>query len=618
MQCPNCGKEALNVNGRYVCLDCGIEIAPNGSPAAYQKPPEVVVNHNSQTEDNAAPAAQDTPAMWNDANTPASNSGQPTPAPVAQNTPAPSSSGSVRDYYMENLAKMAGEESPTAASANSAQPVVPDFPMPDENGPTLASPPVAEPKPIPVTESPIPEQAVPTEPPASVPTPEVSTPSFPTTLPAEPTPTSELDQGPAVMAPIEPSVPDSNEAPITEPENYFQPATFNIRPEGQSQAAALPTSDSVALPQPGMAEIPETSLTPEPVIPVSTAPEILPEVPQDESRLADEPAEIESNLHGEPAPVTENSGSLPGISGIPSAESVFGPGVNNADTEDKNFVMKKNPLKKILLIAAIAVGGLALVGGLIYGVLLLVKPKTANTGSVNQGKVLNISATVGEKMDNIPSLSNKFEQKIDLSGLTAKAITGQEAKQAERTTFFAKGAETNGTWQLDAEDDSSFTGTFLGKEDKRTYIKSENQTYVFSPETGTWVAVAGSQLNMIPPLYPLESKGSLFYALRTANIVDLGSETIDGKSYHKYQIVPQPEVIEELLISSNPLLLSGLELSTADLSKFTLMAYVDADNRTYKVTAVGEITIDSNYASGVVAVTSEGVYDYSETKVAKP
>lgn len=31
MQCPNCGKEALDINGRMICLDCGIEVA-KGAP----------------------------------------------------------------------------------------------------------------------------------------------------------------------------------------------------------------------------------------------------------------------------------------------------------------------------------------------------------------------------------------------------------------------------------------------------------------------------------------------------------------------------------------------------------------------------------------------------------
>lgn len=34
MQCPNCGKEAININGREICLDCGIEIAQNISASA--------------------------------------------------------------------------------------------------------------------------------------------------------------------------------------------------------------------------------------------------------------------------------------------------------------------------------------------------------------------------------------------------------------------------------------------------------------------------------------------------------------------------------------------------------------------------------------------------------
>lgn len=31
MKCPNCGKEALDINGRQICLDCGIEVA-HGAP----------------------------------------------------------------------------------------------------------------------------------------------------------------------------------------------------------------------------------------------------------------------------------------------------------------------------------------------------------------------------------------------------------------------------------------------------------------------------------------------------------------------------------------------------------------------------------------------------------
>lgn len=37
MQCPNCGREAININGREICLDCGIEIAQS---AAMPEPAE--------------------------------------------------------------------------------------------------------------------------------------------------------------------------------------------------------------------------------------------------------------------------------------------------------------------------------------------------------------------------------------------------------------------------------------------------------------------------------------------------------------------------------------------------------------------------------------------------
>lgn len=42
MQCPNCGKEALNINGRMICLDCGIEIASGVTPAVNEETEPVI------------------------------------------------------------------------------------------------------------------------------------------------------------------------------------------------------------------------------------------------------------------------------------------------------------------------------------------------------------------------------------------------------------------------------------------------------------------------------------------------------------------------------------------------------------------------------------------------
>lgn len=50
MQCPNCGREAININGREICLDCGIEIA-RGVTAAANEETEPVISEDAGTVD---------------------------------------------------------------------------------------------------------------------------------------------------------------------------------------------------------------------------------------------------------------------------------------------------------------------------------------------------------------------------------------------------------------------------------------------------------------------------------------------------------------------------------------------------------------------------------------
>jgi len=61
MNCPKCGKELLNVNGKYVCVDCGIEVpegtnaSPTTIPAPDQQmptPPQDIPQPNIQPQDN--------------------------------------------------------------------------------------------------------------------------------------------------------------------------------------------------------------------------------------------------------------------------------------------------------------------------------------------------------------------------------------------------------------------------------------------------------------------------------------------------------------------------------------------------------------------------------------
>lgn len=55
MQCPNCGVEAININGREICLDCGIEIASGVTPAANEET-EPIISEDAGTVDAPFPS----------------------------------------------------------------------------------------------------------------------------------------------------------------------------------------------------------------------------------------------------------------------------------------------------------------------------------------------------------------------------------------------------------------------------------------------------------------------------------------------------------------------------------------------------------------------------------
>ncbi|MCL4386914.1 MAG: hypothetical protein M1355_00710 [Patescibacteria group bacterium] len=64
MKCPNCGEEAVNINGRQICLDCGIEVAvsdPSANTTVETEPADEVT---VQT-----PAGENLPVMPNQVET---------------------------------------------------------------------------------------------------------------------------------------------------------------------------------------------------------------------------------------------------------------------------------------------------------------------------------------------------------------------------------------------------------------------------------------------------------------------------------------------------------------------------------------------------------------------
>ncbi len=101
MKCPNCNNEALYVNGKYVCVDCGIEITPEQQAAQMESD-----SFDSVLGDGLASVKKDTDAPDTGADpqqttTPKTDSPEekPTEPPSAQTSDKP-----VEEYYKSQLA----------------------------------------------------------------------------------------------------------------------------------------------------------------------------------------------------------------------------------------------------------------------------------------------------------------------------------------------------------------------------------------------------------------------------------------------------------------------------------------------------------------------------------
>lgn len=640
MQCPNCGKEALNVNGRFVCLDCGVEISTTGTPIVQtQTNPTPVVNHSqtSQTQeeiitpatvavDNNIPTQVVEPTV----NVPTSGQTQPTPTIPTPEEFVPTETPhlepnknetSVRDYYLESLNKMSGEENKVSDETQVSN-VPPDFPEPDQTSATVPSQPQTSettiPSPVTATEPLLADQAM-TE---NLNSPVIS--ETPQPAESQPSPTINENIG---------TIPD-------EPQ-YFQPSSVKITPQENENITSeqfdqLSTPVGIGAGEPVLSDIPPKPAEDEGLWPKDSTPTTTvettqsPEISENPQATTPSDVAIESPSEPtiimppeEPAPVfkeRQDSDNLPGIGNIPSAESVFGPDNTTDNSDPSDIVMKKGlDFKKIALIFLGIILALAIIGGLIYGGLILFKPKsTDSSNGINSGEVLNISGSVGDKMDNTTNLSNNFTQNVDYTGLTVAELSDNPQKKADLALFFSKIVESKGIWRLDAENDVSFEGQNLSKDDKRVYIKSENSTLVYSPDTQSWVAVSGLQINLIPPFFPIESKGSLFYASRNENIVSAGEEEFEGVSYKKYIITPKQSFVEEILTLTNPTLFEGIKIESLNSENLNVVAYVDDENRIYKVKVDGTIELKSNYASGSIKIDATGVYNYDSLNVVKP
>lgn len=601
MQCPNCGKEAINVNGKFVCLDCGVELNPaaeNAVTPANQPAitPEPSISKYSGSAPVSVPEPIVTPPI--------------TPAPTAAPAPEPNIPTPVKDAYENDLAKeseggqgsydFAAPEPPTASPvpAEASEPVVPT-PTPAPEIPET----YFQPEAVDIT----PKTAEPSAPAGTIDA--FSAPTI--AKPNEPLVGQLEGQEPVPETPATPPVTEATELftdePVVEPTPVTAPNNANLddllnsysNPQaganlGASTPAPMtnPAFDSLRAPSNYTSEQP--------------------------------PANPYQPSYPDQTQVANPSTPMPGTSTIPSAESVFGSG-DNGTPEKLNVVAPGGGnKKKIIIIVVCALVGILVLGGLVWlGISLVGRSKTPNSSSEQkiQETTLRISEEISSVMDSPQNVLAQYDQSIDFKGVTFD--TPETATETPATgnevlaLLFENPLTAKGTWQTDERGNVALDGTVNNVASKIIYLEEEKSSYVFSNDAGSWAKVDGDQIANIPPFYPPAPKGVVFYNTKVNSIAELGKEDIDGGSYRKMKIVPKVDLFEEAIRGTSPAL-STLKFTSVNTDKVEVFAWVTDDGKIYKISLVGDLEVETNLFSGTVKLNSTVKYLYQTVTIQKP
>lgn len=646
MQCPNCGKEAINVNGRYVCLECGIELSQSGAPVNPPPVSPAVDNHAPANLSDAMvpptptpPSTPKEPAFPNTSDAPTANPTEPS-VPGQEPTPATDTpiAEPVKDYFVNALNSEEPGQPDNSTGQDASGQVLPDFPASVSGTPApqqIESQP-AEPKEASSEATPTPNLSMDSE--FASTDGHDSLTEQPTTEEPAPVPEPQpLTETPTVPEPTQTVTPSSTD-------NFFQPSEVNIQPNAQPEenptpfpeptSEPIPYSEEQAPPVPEPQTVPTTEPIPEPEPqpqPFTSTPEPE-EVPTPEPTPAPAFASTSSDL-GQNAPLvdpldqvspvdgmgapkaestdtsgdTQSSTNFPGTSNIPSTESVFGSPPTTTppiQTGGKKFN------KKLILI----IGGIVLILLLLgVGAMFLISSSgSKNTNQTTQnssGQTLNISQYVAGQMDETTDVGASFTQTLDFS----KATT----KDTALALFFSKPVDLKEDWAVSKKEDLSLNATQGTTVTKRIFIEAENTTYVYSDATKSYVKVEGMQLSPTSVFFPLDPRGSLYYLSKVDSFEDLGTDKVDGAEAKKIKVNPKKTTIEELLMSATPLF-AKIKYQDLNTDNLQIFAWYNDKNQILKVSVSGEVEVTSDLFTGPVKITAEGTYKYQAQTVTKP
>lgn len=681
MQCPNCQKEAISVNGKFVCLDCGIEINPSGSTPTAPAATDSIVNHDAPQPtiipgpvspfDNSAQAAvadtvsQETPGAAEPLvgvpsvdPLPGQDSVQPSiiPEPLSPiGSPEPSASMGAEAQEVS-----APIETPASPESQIATPIKDEFLKEIETSPAQE----------------LESQSLPASGGASV------VPDFPigtASVNEDPISQASWSDDSATTEPIEPTqVPfaseqtsiENNPASGTpsqdpvEPESYFQPNQINIAPVTNSDNAQNDTLEQAAAPMNDNSDAPVST---EPSTSVSEAPVSMETPGSFSAQPVSGPAQnqaasaspaggsLDDLLDAYSAPNSEVSASLalgdsaqpstnlaanpidsvqPAVQDmpidteqtppgqIPSYEQVFGSQSSEQAAQAQNYrsesLRDKIFNNKKLLIIIAAVVGLVVLGSITAVIVTGLSKKSPSATTQVDRAVL--SQKIQNAMEGDINAEVQFDQSIDFTSVKFTDNFISDARNKKAIDSLATPAANKGTWKASKGGDLSLEATVNGNIDNKIYISSEKNTYELGADGITWAKKAGMNITTVPDFYPIDSRAKLFYVAQAENIVSLGKDEINGISYSRYRIVPKPEFIEAIIKKSIPAI-KDLVFTSTNTDSLAINAWIDSEGKIAKISADGIVKINGKDISGegTISIKSEASYGYNDTiQISKP
>lgn len=644
MKCPNCGKEAISVNGKYVCLDCGVELIQTDSN-----------NENSSLNSNTAPKDQ-----------------------VQGQTQEPEqviASDSLTDSLNsqnQEVSQPAGEVGNSLDEATQETPI--NF---METGIEHSQEEIKKP----VEEAIVNELKVSSEP--------SETGSYDFTNTSSNT-TADIEK-PSSEIPAPEVTSDQNNVLEPVEEDYFKPNTFDIKNEPLNNSidsnnivddisASAPVNqgmDSVPIaPSNNTQEIPQGSNTQV----VSDFPEVPSSNNNDNSQVDsntnntpqdvfdpiapaggmdldsllnqyNNPTQTDYNPEGTSQNITNNynvnqnmaqpinnfdsmqSQEPPQVgvpveeavntSKIPSVESVFGNNPRDDITQPQGAtdtplsVGKKNSGKLWIIIIAI-IGGLLLLSGIGFGVYyFFFKDSNVATEQVlSEVDANNLSQNITSAMSSLENLLVNFDEKLDFSQVTYATNEG-EGDTAKKENNYSN----NGFFEIDKDGDVYIFNSINGIANKRTFINEEAKTYIYNQKEEKYDEIDGFQLVNNPILYGIsaDKRSEFLYSTNVDSLVEYEKVQKDGSEYRKIKINFNDEYIKEILSAYDEEIKSS-DFNFREFNKDNLEAfvYISPDNRISELSIKGTISVKSEKMNGVINIFSRGIYNYQEVVINNP